>query len=168
VRSGGKAKAAAEHALAEMGMSDAKHRRVKGFSKGMRQRTKLATAIAHDPDFLLLDEPLTGVDPMARIDIVERIRKLGEAGKTIITTTHELDIVPIIASRVIVIGEERRILADGTPEEILNDHALLIRANLIHEHLHEQGVRHGHGHLMHEHLPATERRGRPAVGPEQG
>ena len=68
-------KAAAEAALAQMGMTDAMHRRVKGFSKGMRQRTKLATAIAHDPDFLLLDEPLTGVDPMARIDIVEQIQQ---------------------------------------------------------------------------------------------
>ena len=87
---GGKAKAAAEHALAEMGMSDAKHRRVKGFSKGMRQRTKLATAIAHDPDFLLLDEPLTGVNPMARIDIVERIKKLGDSGKTIVISSHVL------------------------------------------------------------------------------
>jgi ABC-2 type transport system ATP-binding protein len=67
---------AAAHAIAEMGMTEAQGRRIKGFSKGMRQRTKLATAIAHDPDFILLDEPLTGVDPMARIDIVERIRKL--------------------------------------------------------------------------------------------
>src|SRR6185503_18843811 len=56
----------------------------KGFSKGMRQRTKLATAIAHNPDFVLLDEPLTGVDPKARIEIIEQIKKLGEAGKTIV------------------------------------------------------------------------------------
>jgi ABC-2 type transport system ATP-binding protein len=52
-----RAKAAADTALAQMGMTDARHRRVKGFSKGMRQRTKLAGAIAHDPDFVLLDEP---------------------------------------------------------------------------------------------------------------
>src|SRR5690606_3606613 len=64
------ARVAAEAALAQMGMADARHRRVKGFSKGMRQRTKLAGAIAHDPDFVLLDEPLTGVDPKARIEIV--------------------------------------------------------------------------------------------------
>ena len=62
---------AARASLAQMGMTYAETRRVKGFSKGMRQRTKLATATVHDPDFLLLDEPLTGVDPQARIDIVE-------------------------------------------------------------------------------------------------
>ena len=49
------------------------------------------------------------------------------------------------------IGEERRVLADGTPAEILGDHDLLIRANLIHEHLHEQGMAHGHAHLIHDH-----------------
>ena len=68
--------------------------------------------------------------------------------------------MPIIANRVVVIGEERRVLADGTPEEILADHDLLIRANLIHEHLHEQGVRHGHEHLIHDHLARTGTRGR--------
>ena len=55
---------------------------------------------------------------------------------TLVTATHELDIVPIIAERVVVIGEERRILADGTPDAILADRELLVRANLIHEHAH--------------------------------
>ena len=64
------------------------------------------------------------------------IQRLAEQGKTIITATHELEIVPIIAQRVLVIGEERRILAEGSPERILKDRDLLMRANLIHEHLH--------------------------------
>jgi ABC-2 type transport system ATP-binding protein len=81
---------AADAAIAEKGMSNSDSRRIKGFSKGMRQRTKLATAIAHDPDFILLDEPLTGVDPMARIDIVERIRALAARGKTVVISSHVL------------------------------------------------------------------------------
>ncbi len=117
VPGGRKAKAAAEHALAEMGMSDARHRRVKGFSKGMRQRTKLATAIAHDPDFLLLDEPLTGVDPMARIDIVERIKKLGDAGKTIVISSHVLYEIEALTREIIVIYRGQ-VLAEGNVYEI--------------------------------------------------
>ena len=114
---GRKARATADHALAEMGMSDAKHRRVKGFSKGMRQRTKLATAIAHDPDFLLLDEPLTGVDPMARIDIVERIRKLGDAGKTIVISSHVLYEIEALTSEIVVVYRGQ-VLAEGNVYEI--------------------------------------------------
>ncbi|MEO5952391.1 MAG: nickel ABC transporter ATP-binding protein, partial [Chloroflexia bacterium] len=104
------------------------------------------------PDVILLDEPTASLDPRTKWVLVNLIKKLGDAGKTIITATHELEIVPIIANRVIVIGEERRVLADGTPDEILSDHDLLIQANLIHAHLHEAGMRHGHGHLIHEHI----------------
>jgi ABC-2 type transport system ATP-binding protein len=104
--------ARAEAALAQMGMTDAMHRRVKGFSKGMRQRTKLATAIAHDPDLLLLDEPLTGVDPIARVDIVERIRQLGAAGKTIVVSSHVLYEIEALTSEVVVVYRGQ-ILAEG-------------------------------------------------------
>jgi cobalt/nickel transport system ATP-binding protein len=157
-----------DEALAQMEVTHLAGRAPFELSGGEKKRAAIASVLSLRPDVILLDEPTASLDPRTKWVLVNLIRRLGEAGKTIITTTHELDIVPIIASRVIVIGEERRILADGPPEEILNDHALLIRANLIHEHLHEQGVRHGHGHLMHEHLPATERRGRPAAGPGQG
>jgi ABC-2 type transport system ATP-binding protein len=110
-------RAAAERALAEMGMTDAMHRRVKGFSKGMRQRTKLATAIAHDPDFLLLDEPLTGVDPLARADIVARIRKLGDAGKTVVVSSHVLYEIEALTSEIVVIYRGQ-VLAEGNVYEI--------------------------------------------------
>jgi ABC-2 type transport system ATP-binding protein len=112
-----KSRAAAEAAIAEMGMSDAKNRRVKGFSKGMRQRTKLATAIAHDPDFILLDEPLTGVDPMARIDIVERIRKLAARGKTVVISSHVLYEIEALTSEIVVIYRGQ-VLAEGNVYEI--------------------------------------------------
>ncbi|HEY6033109.1 MAG TPA: ABC transporter ATP-binding protein [Kofleriaceae bacterium] len=103
---------AAEDALADMGMQKAMDRRVKGFSKGMRQRVKLATAIAHRPDLLLLDEPLTGVDPVARADIVERIKKLGEAGATIVVSSHVLYEIEALTSEIVVIYRGQ-VLAEG-------------------------------------------------------
>jgi ABC-2 type transport system ATP-binding protein len=114
---GGRARAAAEEALALVGMTSAMHRRVRGFSKGMRQRTKLATAIAHDPDLLLLDEPLTGVDPVARIDIVERIRALGDRGKTIVVSSHVLYEIEALTSEIVVIYRGQ-VLAEGNIYEI--------------------------------------------------
>lgn len=113
----GKADKAAKDALAQMGMTHAMHRRVRGFSKGMRQRTKLATAIAHDPDFLLLDEPLTGVDPIARVDIVERIKQLGQAGKTIVVSSHVLYEIEALTSDIVVIYRGQ-VLAEGNVYEI--------------------------------------------------
>jgi ABC-2 type transport system ATP-binding protein len=110
-------KQAAEHALAAMGMTPAMNRQVKGFSKGMRQRTKLATAIAHDPDFLLLDEPLTGVDPMARLDIIERIKWLGSTGKTVLVSSHVLYEIEALTSDILVIYRGQ-VLAEGNIFEI--------------------------------------------------
>ncbi len=108
---------AAKEAIAQMGMTDAMHRRVRGFSKGMRQRTKLATAIAHDPEFLLFDEPLTGVDPVARVDIVERIRRLAAAGKTIVVSSHVLYEIEALTSEIVVIYRGQ-LLAEGNVYEI--------------------------------------------------
>ena len=110
-------RAAAERALEAMGMTSAMHRRVKGFSKGMRQRTKLATAIAHEPDFLLLDEPLTGVDPVARVDIIDRIRALGAAGKTVVVSSHVLYEIQALTTDIVVIYRGQ-VLAEGNIYEI--------------------------------------------------
>ena len=106
------AKQAAEAALAEMGMTKVMHRRVRGFSKGMRQRVKLATAIAHKPELLLLDEPLTGVDPVARAEIVERIKKLGQNGTTIVVSSHVLYEIEALTSEIVVIYRGQ-VLAEG-------------------------------------------------------
>jgi cobalt/nickel transport system ATP-binding protein len=111
-------------------------------SGGEKKRAAIASVLSLRPDVILLDEPTASLDPRTKWVLVNLIRKLGEAGKTVITTTHELEIVPIIAQRVVVIGEERRILADGTPESILGDRDLLIQANLIHPQLHEMGMEH--------------------------
>jgi ABC-2 type transport system ATP-binding protein len=112
-----KAEAAAKDALAVMGMTDAMKRNVRGYSKGMRQRTKLATAMAHDPDFLLLDEPLTGVDPMARADILARIEALAKAGKTVLISSHVLYEVEALTEEILVIYRGQ-VLAEGNVFEI--------------------------------------------------
>ena len=112
-----RARDAAEDALARVGMSGAMHRRVRGFSKGMRQRTKLATAIVHDPDFVLLDEPLTGVDPVARIDIIDRIKQLAAAGVTVVVSSHVLYEIEALTSDIVVIYRGQ-VLAEGNVYEI--------------------------------------------------
>jgi ABC-2 type transport system ATP-binding protein len=112
-----RAGSAAHDALAQMEMGFAMHRRVRGFSQGMRQRTKLATAIAHGPDLVLLDEPLTGVDPVARVDIIERIKRLAAAGKTIIVSSHVLYEIESLTSEIVVIYRGQ-VLAEGNVYEI--------------------------------------------------
>ena len=146
-------RARCDEALAQMEVTHLAARAPFELSGGEKKRAAIAAVLSLRPQVLLLDEPTASLDPRTKWVLVNLIRKLGEAGKTIITTTHELEIVPIIANRVVVLGEERRVLADGDPQTILRDHPLLIRANLIHEHLHEYGMQHSHGHLIHEHLP---------------
>ncbi len=145
-------KARCDEALTQMEITHLANRAPFELSGGEKKRAAIASVLSLRPDVILLDEPTASLDPRTKWVLVNLIRKLGQAGKTIITATHELEIVPIIANRVVVIGEERRVLADGTPDEILSDHKLLIHANLIHEHLHERGVTHDHAHLVHDHL----------------
>lgn len=104
-------------ALEEMGLGAAKDRRIKGFSKGMRQRTKLAQALVHDPDLLILDEPMTGVDPIARAEITASIRKLADAGKTILLSTHVLYEIESLTEEIVVIYRGQ-VLAEGNMFEI--------------------------------------------------
>lgn len=147
-------KARCDEALDQMEIAHLAGRAPFELSGGEKKRAAIASVLSLHPDVILLDEPTASLDPRTKWVLVNLIRKLGQAGKTIITTTHELEIVPVIASRVVVIGEERRILADGTPGNILCDHDLLVRANLIHEHLHEHGTHHDHAHdhPIHEHV----------------
>ena len=115
--------ATAVAALEMMGMKDAMDRRVAGYSKGMRQRTKLAATIAHDPDLLILDEPLTGVDPIARTEIIDRIRKMAAAGKTVVVSSHVLYEIEALTQDIVVINRGQ-VLAEGNLYEIrrLIDH----------------------------------------------
>jgi ABC-2 type transport system ATP-binding protein len=103
---------AAVTALDAMGMRGAMDRKIGGYSKGMRQRTKLAATIAHDPDLLILDEPLTGVDPIARAEIIDRIRKIAATGKCVIVSSHVLYEIEALTQTILVIYRGQ-VLADG-------------------------------------------------------
>ena len=129
-----------DEALEQMEITHIAKRAPFELSGGEKKRAAIASILSMQPDVILLDEPTASLDPRTKWVLVNLIRKLGQAGKTVITTTHELEIVPVIAQRVVVIGEERRILADGTPDRILRDRELLIQANLIHPQLHESGM----------------------------
>jgi cobalt/nickel transport system ATP-binding protein len=130
-------KARCDEALTQMEITHLATRAPFELSGGEKKRAAIASVLSLHPEVILLDEPTAALDPRTKWVLVNLIRRLGDSGRTIITATHELDIVPIIAERVIVLGEERRVLADGSPEAILGDRDLLIRANLIHEHLHQ-------------------------------
>ncbi len=95
--------AAAARALETVGLADVAGRKVGGFSHGMRQRVKLAQALAHDPDLLLLDEPLNGLDPAQRREIIEVLHRLGDEGRTVIVSSHVLHEVERMAPQVLVL-----------------------------------------------------------------
>jgi ABC-2 type transport system ATP-binding protein len=98
-------------------MTAAADRKVAGFSKGMRQRVRLAQALAHDPEVLLLDEPLNGLDPAQRRADVELVRRLGAQGRTVLVSSHILGEVERMADRVLVVVNGR-LVAEGTPEGV--------------------------------------------------
>lgn len=136
-----------EAALGQMSIMHLRDRAPFELSGGEKKRAAIASVLSLQPDVVLLDEPTASLDPRTKWVLVNLIQQLGEQGKTIVVATHELEIVPIVADRAVVIGESRRILADGPAEEILADQALLVEANLIHEHLHRHlTFTHSHAH----------------------
>jgi cobalt/nickel transport system ATP-binding protein len=129
-------------------------------SGGEKKKVALAAVLAVDPQVLLLDEPTAGLDPRSSRILVDLILDAQSQGKTVVTSTNDLHIVPEIAGRVVVFGEDRRIIASGTPEAILQDRAILRAANLIHRHRHaHEGVWHEHEHehpgVLHTHTHDT-------------
>lgn len=106
-----------EVALAEVGMSDRADRTLRGCSKGMRQRVKLAQALVHDPQILIVDEPLNGVDPVGRRELMALFRRFRERGKAVLVSSHILDEMELLAEQVVFMGRGR-VLAVGTLPEI--------------------------------------------------
>jgi ABC-2 type transport system ATP-binding protein len=111
------AAAAAEKALAVVGMTEHMRRPIRGYSKGMRQRTKLAQALVHEPRVLFLDEPFTGTDPVARRDLQEVIRGLGKAGHSVVVSSHVLHEVESLTPNVILL-HRGRLVAEGQVHQI--------------------------------------------------
>jgi cobalt/nickel transport system ATP-binding protein len=117
-------------------------------SGGEKKKVCIATVLVNNPDVLLLDEPSAGLDPRTQLWLVELLQELGRAGKTVITATHDLEIIEQISKRAIVMGEDHSVKVDGDTVKVLDDMALLLSVNLIHEHMHI------HGKTVHEHLHA--------------
>ncbi len=90
-------------ALDRVGMGEYGHKRIGEMSRGMRQRTKIAQAIAHDPPVVLLDEPLTGADPVARADLIDLVRGLGAEGRCVLVSSHVLHEVEAMTHQVVFI-----------------------------------------------------------------
>lgn len=93
---------AAGRALAAVDLLDAAGRKVKTYSRGMKQRVKLAATIVHDPELLILDEPLNGADPRQRVDFQRLLRRLADDGRTIVISSHILEEVELLADTVLL------------------------------------------------------------------
>ena len=137
-----------EDVIEMLGISNLRDRAPHMLSGGEKKKVCIASILATNPDVLLLDEPTGGLDPRSQVWFIDLIQDLAKSGKTIISATHDLDIVGQISNRAIVIGEDHKIKVDADCASVMNDLDLLISANLIHQHLHR------HGKLLHEHLHA--------------
>jgi ABC-2 type transport system ATP-binding protein len=108
---------AARRALEIVDLLDASNKKIGAYSKGMRQRVKLAQALVHDPELLILDEPLTGMDPLMRRRTIRLIKDWARAGKSIIVSSHILHEIEAMTSNILLINNGR-ILAEGNVHQI--------------------------------------------------
>jgi ABC-2 type transport system ATP-binding protein len=109
----------ATEALKIVGMNHAKNRNIGTYSLGMRQRTKLAQAIAHDPDLLILDEPFNGLDPIGRHEMTQLLMHWRQSGRSILLASHVLHEIEAIRPSFLLISGGR-LLASGSPTEVRN------------------------------------------------
>ncbi len=131
-----------------LGLEKIAHRAPHQLSGGEKKKVALASILAVNPDVLLLDEPTGGLDPRTQVWLVEVLKELHSLGKTIITATHDLSVLEDIADRAAVLEEGHKLAAEGPPGEILDNLDLLLRVNLIHEHVHShEDIVHSHGHF---------------------
>lgn len=126
------ATSAARRALETVDLTEAADRRIGSYSKGMRQRVKLAQAVVHDPDLLILDEPLSGMDPIGRRKTIRLVKDWARAGKSVIVSSHILHEIEAMTSNILLINNGR-ILAEGNVHQIrdlidTHPHTVHIRA----------------------------------------
>jgi cobalt/nickel transport system ATP-binding protein len=133
-----------------VGISGLRDRSPHTLSGGEKKKVSIASVLSVNPDVLILDEPTAGLDPRSQLWLIELLQELARAGKTIVTATHDLDIIEQISTRAIVFGEDHRIKVDTDSHKVMNDLELLKSANLIHRHMHR------HGNLEHQHMHAHE------------
>jgi ABC-2 type transport system ATP-binding protein len=125
------AQAKAERALETVGLLESRDRLIKGYSFGMRQRLRLASSIVHEPELLMLDEPLRGVDPLWRIRIIQLIKDYGRQGRTVIVSSHILPEIEAMTSEIVLI-HQGKIFARGDIHRI---------RGLIDSHPHQVSIR---------------------------
>ena len=122
-------RAAVARAIATVDLTAAQDRAMRGYSRGMRQRMRLAATLVHDPPLLLLDEPLSGTDPVQRLHLRDVIRSLAAAGRTVLVSSHILEEVEELADSIhLMVGG--KLAASGEPRAIrqqLNDRPFLVR-----------------------------------------
>ncbi len=111
------AREAAGATIEAVGMTQHQHRAIRGYSKGMRQRIKLAQSLVHDPEVLFLDEPLTGTDPVARRDLMNIIQRLGSEGKSVLVSSHVLHEVQALTPNIVLLNHGR-LVAEGHVRQI--------------------------------------------------
>jgi len=124
-------------------------------SGGEKKRVAIGSVLTINPEVVLFDEPTNGLDPRTQCFLVELMLALSEAGKTIVIATHDLSLVAELETQVALLSEDHRIEGLGGSDDILNNEELLLKANLIHEHLHFHGNKahkHRHSHyFFHKH-----------------
>jgi ABC-2 type transport system ATP-binding protein len=116
-----RARANAERWMRRFEFWDARDRRVETLSKGNQQKVQLIAALVADPEVVILDEPLSGLDPVNVRAIVEVVRELAAEGKTVIFSSHQMNVVESLCDRVLMIHRGRAVLG-GSPEEIRREH----------------------------------------------
>jgi ABC-2 type transport system ATP-binding protein len=109
--------AAARQALEMVDLAEAADKKIGAYSKGMRQRIKMAQALAHNPELLILDEPLSGMDPLMRRRTIRLIKEWGRSGKSIVVSSHILHEIEAMTANILLINEGR-ILAEGNVHQI--------------------------------------------------
>jgi cobalt/nickel transport system ATP-binding protein len=138
-------------ALDLMGIAPLRQRPPYLLSGGEKKKVSLASVLSLQPQVLLLDEPTTGLDPSSQGHLIDFLLQWAKEDKCLVFSTQDLDIVEEIATRVIVMGTEHNVMADGQPEDFLFNPDFLVRTNLVHEHSHRhKQLVHRHQHL-HEH-----------------
>ena len=118
------ARARTRRALAMVDLESVADRRIGGYSKGMRQRVKMAQALAHDPELIILDEPLSGMDPLVRRKTIRMVREWGREGRSVIVSSHVLHEIEAMTTNILLINQGR-ILAEGDVHhirELIDDH----------------------------------------------
>lgn len=145
----------AEQILSYLNIEYLRDRAVHMLSGGEKKKVAIASILTMNPEILLIDEPMAGLDPKTQTFFLELLMDLNRAGKTIIFTTHHLDLVDHIQPRVAVLSENHTIQHTGTASDILSDEAFLISMNIIHKHTHRHdGKVHKHYHshyVFHRH-----------------